>query len=86
MTDVEIIRQLCSDIIAERFDWLEHLIPKIYFGREVRALPMICPEGQCGYLEYFPYSEKPELECDWVANELTIDGMDYLEYLEMLSS
>ena len=30
MTDAEIIRQLCSDIIAGRFDWLEYLTSKIY--------------------------------------------------------
>mgnify|MGYP000896730894 FL=1 len=86
MTDAEIIRQLCSDIIAERFDWLEYLPLEIYFGREIRVSPMICPEGQFGYLVYFPYSEMPELEYDWVAGELTVDDMDYREYLQMLPS
>ena len=86
MTDAEIIRQLCSDIIAGRFDWLEYLTSKIYLGREIRVSPMICPEGQFGYLVYFPYSEMPEVEYDWVADELTIDGMDYRECLKMWSS
>ena len=35
---------------------------------------------------YFPYSEMPELEYDWVAGELTVDDMDYREYLQMLPS
>lgn len=86
MTDVEILEQLCSDIVAGRFEWLEYLTPKVYFGREIRALPMICPKGQFGYLVYFPYSEMPELEYDWALDELTIDGTDYRKYLKMLSS
>lgn len=86
MTDVEILKQLCGDIVAGRFEWMKYFTPKTYFGREIRTLPMICPEGQFGYLVYFPYSEMPELEYDWVSDELTIDGMDHLEYLKMLSS
>ena len=76
-------KPLCRNIKAERFAWDKYLTPQKYFGKELCVTPLHASYGQIGYTIHFPYSREPmpELEYDWELDVLTIDEMDWKEWL-----
>lgn len=83
MTTEQYINRLCRNIKAERLAWDKYLTPQIYFGKELCVTPLHASYGQIGYTIHFPYSREPmpELEYDWELDVLTIDEMDWKEWL-----
>ena len=81
MTDDSILKRLCGNIAAGRFDWRKYCTPQPYFGREICVMPLHCSYGQIGYTVHFLYSDMPEVEYDREMNELTVGGENRDEYL-----
>lgn len=83
MTTEQYINRLCRNIKVERFAWDKYLTPQKYFGKELCVTPLHASYGQIGYTIHFPYSREPmpELEYDWELDDLTIDEMDWKEWL-----
>lgn len=78
-----ILKRLCGNIAADRFDWRKYCTPQPYFGREICVTPLHCSYGQIGYTVHFPYSpDMPAVEFDWEMDELTIDGEKWKSYLQ----
>lgn len=48
-TGTAILKRLCSNIAAGRFDWRKYCTPQPYFGREICVTPLHCSYGQIGY-------------------------------------
>ena len=65
MTTNDILKRLCGNIAAGRFDWQKYCTPQPYFGHEICVMPLHCSYGQIGYTVYFPCSDIPEVEYDW---------------------
>ena len=81
-TGTAILKRLCDNIAAGRFDWRKYCTPQPYFGREICVTPLHCSYGQIGYTVHFPYSDMPEVEYDWELKKLTIDGEQWKSYLQ----
>lgn len=83
MTTEQYINRLCRNIKTERFAWDKYLAPQNYFWKELCVTPLHAFYGQIGYTIHFPYSREPmpELEYDWELDDLTIDEMDWKEWL-----
>lgn len=84
MTTEQYIARLCRSIKAERFDWRKYQVKRKYFGKEICVTPLFASYGQIGYTIYFPYSQEPmpEIEYDWELDDLTVDEMDWQEWLD----
>ena len=74
MTTNGILKRLCRNIIAGRFNWLKYSTPQSYFGWEICVTPLHCSYGQIGYSVHFPYTNMPKVEYDWEMGKLTING------------
>ena len=61
-----VLKLLCRNIAAGRFNWRRYCTPQTYFGQEICVTPLHCSYGQIGYTVHFPYSNMPEVEYDWV--------------------
>lgn len=70
----KILKRLCGNIAAGRFNWRKYCTPQLYFGWEICVTPLHCSYGQIGYTVHFPYTNIPEVEYDWEMGKLTIDG------------
>lgn len=81
-TGTVILKRLCGNIAAGRFEWRKYCTPQPYFGREICVTPLHCSYGQIGYTVHFPYSDMPEVEYDWELKKLTIDGEQWKSYLQ----
>lgn len=68
-----VLKLLCRNIAAGRFNWRRYCTPQTYFGQEICVTPLHCSYGQIGYTVHFPYSNMPEVEYDWEMGKLTID-------------
>lgn len=75
-----ILKLLCRNIAAGRFNWRRYCTPQTYFGQEICVTPLHCSYGQIGYTVHFPYSNMPEVEYDWEMGKLTIDEENWKEY------
>lgn len=78
----KILKRLCHNIIADRFNWRKYCTPQLYFGWEICVTPLHCSYGQIGYTVNFPYTNMPEVEYDWEMGKLTIDGEKWRNYLQ----
>lgn len=81
MKDQTYIKRVCKNILQDDFDWRKYLNPKTYYGRELCTMPLFCSYGQIGFTIYFPYQELPQITYDWEMNRLTIDEVEYEEWL-----
>ena len=81
MTTNDILKRLCGNIAAGRFNWRKYCTPQSYFGWEICVTPLHCSYGQIGYTVHFPYTNIPEVEYDWEMGKLTIDGEKWKSYL-----
>lgn len=79
---VLILKMICANITANRFDWRKYCTPQTYFGCEICVTPLHCSYGQIGYTVYFPCSDMPEVEYDWEFERLTIGGENWKSYLQ----
>lgn len=77
----KIIRTLCINIRKERFDWKKYCTPQTYYGTMICVTPLHCSYGLIGYTVHFPYTNMPKVTCDWELNKLSVDDMDWEEYL-----
>ena len=77
----KILKRLCGNIAAGRFNWRKYCTPQLYFGWEICVTPLHCSYGQIGYTVHFPYTNIPEVEYDWEMGKLTIDGETWKGYL-----
>lgn len=68
-----VLKLLCRNIAAGRFNWRRYCTPQTYFGQEICVTPLHCSYGQIGYTVHFPYSNMPEVEYDWEMGKLTVD-------------
>ena len=75
-----VLKLLCRNIAAVRFNWRRYCTPQTYFGQEICVTPLHCSYGQIGYTVHFPYSNMPEVEYDWEMGKLTIDEENWKEY------
>ena len=66
-----VLKLLCRNIAAGRFNWRRYCTPQTYFGQEICVTPLHCSYGQIGYTVHFPYSNMPEVEYDWEMGKLT---------------
>lgn len=83
MTADIILKRLCGNIAAGRFNWRKYCTPQPYFGLTICVTPLHCSYGQIGYTVHFPCSQKmPEVEYDWELNKLTLDGEKWRIYLQ----
>ena len=62
MTTNDILKRLCGNIAAGRFNWRKYCRPQSYFGWEICVTPLHCSYGQIGYTVHFPYTNMPEVE------------------------
>ena len=76
-----VLKLLCRNIAAGRFNWRRYCTPQTYFGQEICVTPLHCSYGQIGYTVHFPYSNMPEVEYDWEMGKLTVDEENWKEYL-----
>ena len=51
-----VLKLLCRNIAAGRFNWRRYCTPQTYFGQEICVTPLHCSYGQIGYTVHFPYS------------------------------
>ena len=51
----KILKRLCGNIAAGRFNWRKYCTPQSYFGWEICVTPLHCSYGQIGYSVHFPY-------------------------------
>ena len=70
MTTNGILKRLCGNIAAGRFNWRKYCTPQLYFGWEICVTPLHCSYGQIGYTIHFPYTNIPEVEYDWELKKL----------------
>ena len=77
-----IIRTLCTNIQKGRFNWEKYCTPQTYYGTKICVTPLHCSYGQIGYKVHLPYTTLPEVAYDWELKELTVDDMDWKEYLD----
>ena len=82
MTVNNVLKRLCGNIAAGRFNWRKYCTPQLYFGHEIYVTPLHCSYGQIGYTVYFPYTNMPEVEYDWEFDKVTIDGEKWKDYLQ----
>ena len=75
-----VLKLLCRNIAAGRFNWRRYCTPQTYFGQEICVTPLHCSYGQIGYTVHFPYSNMPEVEYDWEMGKLTVDEENWKEY------
>ncbi len=78
----KILKRLCGNIAAGRFNWRKYCTQQLYFGWEICVTPLHCSYGQIGYTVNFPYTNMPEVEYDWEMGKLTIDGEKWRSYLQ----
>lgn len=77
-----ILKLLCANITAGRFNWRKYCTPQPYCGREICVTPLHCSYGQIGYTVHFPYTDMPQVEYDWEMNKLTIGKENWESYLQ----
>lgn len=77
----KILKRLCGNIVAGRFNWRKYCTSQYYFGWEICVTPLYRSYGQIGYTVYFPYANMPAVEYDWEMGKLTIDGEKWKTYL-----
>ena len=53
----KILKRLCGNIAAGRFNWRKYCTPQLYFGWEICVTPLHCSYGQIGYTVHFPYTK-----------------------------
>lgn len=82
MNDAQLIRHICRSIRQGRFGWKRHLQPSTYYGRELAVTPLFCSYGQIGYCIHFPYSNLPDIDYDWETQKLTVDEMDWKDWMK----
>ena len=75
-----VLKLLCRNIAAGRFNWRRYCTPQTYFGQEICVTPLHCSYGQIGYTVHFPYSNMPEVVYDWEMGKLTVDEENWKEY------
>lgn len=78
----KILKRLCGNIAADRFNWRKYCTQQLYFGCEICVTPLYCSYGQIGYTVYFLSTNMPEVEYDWEMGKLTIDGDRWKSYLQ----
>ena len=44
-----VLKLLCRNIAAGRFNWRRYCTPQTYFGQEICVTPLHCSYGQIGY-------------------------------------
>lgn len=71
-----ILKRLCGNIAADRFDWCKYCNPQPYCGHEICVTPLHCFYGQIGYTVHFPHRDMPRVELNWEMKKLTIDGLN----------
>lgn len=69
-----IIRRLIGNIETGRFNWENYLTPRSYYGVEICTIPLHCGYGQIGFTVYFPYSDLPQIRCDWELGRINVPG------------
>ncbi|KAA5215693.1 hypothetical protein [Bacteroides finegoldii] len=76
MTTNDILKRLCGNIAAGRFNWRKYCTPQSYFGWEICVTPLHCSYGQIGYTVHFHDTkllQKSEMRKDIVI-ELSYKG------------
>lgn len=84
--DSTILKRLCGNIAAGRFNGCKYCTPQPYFGHKICVTPLHCSYGQIGYSVHFPYTDMPTVEFDWEMNKLTIGGLNWKSYLQKLTT
>lgn len=64
MTTNDILKRLCGNIAAGRFNWRKYCTPQSYFGWEICVTPLHCSYGQIGYTVHFPYDHNIGLDAN----------------------
>ena len=77
-----ILKLLCANITAGRFNWRKYCTPQPYCGREICVTQLHCSFGQIGYTVHFPYTDMPQVEYDWEMDKLTIGKENWESYLQ----
>lgn len=74
-TDNTILKRLCGNIAADRFDWWKYCTPQPYFSWEILR-------NAVALLVWANRLLLPEVKYDWEMNRLTTDREKWREYLQ----
>lgn len=80
------IQLLCKRIKEGKFDWERYQCGEYYGIPNVgnymlQTTRTVCSYGLCGFSVSFPESHLPEIQWDWELREMTVDELDFKEWL-----
>ena len=75
-----VLKLLCRNIAAGRFNWRRYCTPQTYFGQEICVTPLHCSYGQIGYTVQFSLTPTCR-KWNMIGNgKLTVDEENWKEY------